>query len=452
MEWDILEVMKRTLFISVLLQLLLACTNDPDVQDYLAPEITDIHIEALTYDARVSCSITHPENIELAKVILISEDSLQTEVAATLKGGQILADLNQLQSGTSYTLSIIIQNGTYQAESEEVTFTTAQGSKAIYVQDPLFRDYILENCDENQDGIFTQEEARHVTWLDFRTRGITSLEEIRYMSNLQELYICNEQDEPGTLAELDLSGNPRLRRIDAHWNQIRQIDLSHNPKLEFLNLGYNHLEEIDLTGCPELTDVYLDYNDLMEIDLSSQNKLINISVWLNHEIEEIEIPHPELIENLTIGDTRIRDFDLSAMPNLRVYGGNNMNLGSRTQDILDELQRHPKLGEIHICTSGGATQISDPGYYRVFKDLESTNVSGYPLEEIDFSQNEKLNALWIAIAPRLEELDLSQSPYLHLLDISNDENLQRVYVHPDVDIESMEISREGCPAVILHKP
>lgn len=53
--------------------------------------------------------------------------------------------------------------------------------------DAEFRMYIAENCDDNEDGILSQEEVQNVTSLGYLPDAITSVEGIEYFSNLRTL-------------------------------------------------------------------------------------------------------------------------------------------------------------------------------------------------------------------------------------------------------------------------
>lgn len=436
---------KKLLKILILL-LAVSCSREPDAEDHLAPALGDITIEAQSYSAHAYCPVSNVAGIETVAVILDGEGRVLDMPAAVI-GDRLSVDLGRLQSSTEYTLHFKVSAGDYSLTSAAKNFSTSAGPKAIYPLDSNFEAYLLEQHDSDHNGVITVDEARRITEIDVRTDNILSIDEVRYMPNLFYLDVWNYGDDKGLLTGIDLSGCPNLIRLNCDGNCIESLDLSNCTYLEGLYCASNSIAEIDLSHNPELKELNIENNLLSSIDISAQNKLQTLNIGTNRAIRSISVPCPEKLNNFSIGDTRITDFDLSTMPNLRVYGGNNLPL-----DFLPDFSGHPLMRELHICTTGGASWISDPNYLCQFEGLEAVNLSAYPLETIDFSKNTKLHMLWIGIANKLEEIDLSAAPDLEILEFADCEKLQRIYVHPNVIIENLKIARGSCRAEILHKP
>ena len=102
------------------------------------------------------------------------------------------------------------------------------------IPDPVFRSYLLENFDKNDDGVLTIPEALTITEIDVCTDSIYSLRGIEKMSRLVRLTACGSEGYRGKLFEIDLSGNPLL---------------------EFFNLNDNFIASLDLSGLPNLQDI-----------------------------------------------------------------------------------------------------------------------------------------------------------------------------------------------------
>ncbi len=422
-----------------------SCSQGPDAAEHLMPELGSVAIAQESYSAHAECRLSHPKAVESAMAI-VSDGTGSRELAASLSGDLLCVDIDRLQSDSRYSLQFVISAGEYSTSSDAREFTTAPGPKAIYPEDMNFETYLLEHHDLNRDGVLTTDEARRITSIDTRTDKIRSMDEIRYMPNLFYLDIWNSDDAPGMLTHLDVSGNPNLIRLNCDWNSIEALDLTNNPYLEGLFCAQNSLSEIDLSHNPELKDFNFDNNLLTSIDISHQTKLTSLNINANRTIRSISVPNPEILINFTIGDTHITEFDLSTMPALEVYGGNNLHIG-----FFPDLTGHPHMKEIHLCCEGGAFMLDDPEYFTQFEELEGLNICGYKLDHVDFSKNTRLHALWISIANELEELDLSASPYLELVEFNDCEKLKRIYVHPDVVIENLHTLRGSCKAEILHK-
>ena len=436
--------MKKLLTI-LLLVLAVSCSHEPDAENHLAPALGEVVIEAQCYSAHATCAVSNAGGIETATAVLESGGAT-VEMPAVLAGGRLSVDMDRLQSGSIYSLCFVVSSGEYSKSTDAMQFTTPPGARAIYPEDRVFEEYLLENHDTNHDGVLTVDEARRITSIEIRTNNISSIDEIRYMPNLFYLDVWNSYEEPGGLTHLDLSGNPNLIRLNCDWNSIEALDLTMCPYLECLCCAQNSLTQIDLSHNPELREINLDNNLLSSIDISHQTKLTCLNINMNRAIRTISIPNPEILTNFTIGDTRITEFDLGTMPRLQVYGGNNLPI-----DFVPDLSSHPHMTEIHLCTTGGASWIDDPHYPCQFEDLEGVNLCAYPLETIDFSKNTKLRALWISIANRLEEIDLSAAPDMEIIEFADCERLKRIYVHPNVVIENLKTLRGSCQAEILHK-
>lgn len=437
--------MKRFLNI-LILALAVSCTQKPDVDDHLMPELGKLEVTPQTYSAHAECAVSNPKAIENATAELVDADGSIEQLTATLSGTLLSVDIDRLQSGSSYSISFIVSSGEYSVSSGEQGFRTQQGPKAIYPVDENFEAYLLEHHDSDHNGILTTDEAKRITEIELRTDNIRSIDEIRYMPNLFYLDVWNYEGTQGQLTGIDLSGCPNLIRLNCDRNRIESLDLSHCPYLEYLYCGFNSISEIDLSQNPELLELNIETNLLSSIDISAQKKLQTLNIGTNRAIRSISVPCPEKLLNFSIGDTRITEFDLSTMPKLQVYGGNNLPL-----DFVPDFSSHPHMREIHICTTGGASWISDPHYTCQFEELESINLCAYPLDTIDFSKNTRLRMLWISIANNLEEIDLSAAPDMEVLEFSDCEKLKRIYVHPDVVIENLHTLRGSCKAEILHK-
>ena len=423
-----------------------SCTAIPSADDHLAPVPGEIVVEAGCYGAHVNCQVANASSVEKARAVLVSDDGTR-ETEATIAGGWLHANLDRLQSGTVYSVHFTLSAGNHSLDSKTQNFSTNQGPMAIYPKDAVFEKYLLEHHDTNGDGILTVDEARRITGIDIRTDSISSMDEIRCMPNLFYLDIRNSEEKPGLLTHLDLSGCPNLIRLNCDWNRIESLDISGCPHLEYLYCWRNSITEIDLSANPELLEINLDSNLLSSIDISAQDKLRCLNIGNNRAIRSIKVPHPENLLNFSIGDTRITEFDLSTMPALEVYGGNNLPI-----NFVPDMKSHPHMREMHLCCEGGAFWLDDPDYFTGFEDMESLNICGYRLDHVDLSKNKKLHMLWISIANNLTELDISTAPDMEVLEFSDCEKLERIYVHPDVVIEDLKILRGSCKAVICHKP
>lgn len=265
---------------------------------------------------------------------------------------------------------------------------------------------------------------------------VSSNKELRYL-------YCDGSFMPS----IDVSENIELIELGCWDNAIKTIDVSHNPELSVLECANNLLKTIDISQNPLLSKFTCEDNYLKEIDVSHNPELRTFHCD-NNQISSIDISMLTHLENLSIGDNDISEpVDLSIFPNLTDYGGNNLPL-SRMPDF----SHNPKLQSLHICGSGGAIYM-DKDFFRDWPEVQDFNINGYPGETIDLSRNTKMRSLWIAGMPNIKVLDLSASPYLSYICINDDDRLEKVYVHKNVDISRLNVeSNDRFHGTIEHKP
>ena len=107
--------------------------------------------------------------------------------------------------------------------------------------DKNFRD-VVKTFDTDDNNILSDTEIAAVKKIDCKGRAITNLKGIEYFTALEYLY-CYDNE----LTELDLSQNPKLKRVICSENALTALNLSSNSKLTNLSASGN-IREITLTG------------------------------------------------------------------------------------------------------------------------------------------------------------------------------------------------------------
>ncbi|MCH5325729.1 MAG: leucine-rich repeat domain-containing protein [Duncaniella sp.] len=110
------------------------------------------------------------------------------------------------------------------------------------IQDPIFRAYLLENFDTDNDGEISPAEALEVTSIDVENSGIKSLEGLQYFTNLTYLNCYGNQ-----LTTLDVSKNTALTTLYCSRNQLTALDVSKNTALTTLYCRENQLTTLDVS-------------------------------------------------------------------------------------------------------------------------------------------------------------------------------------------------------------
>ena len=150
--------------------------------------------------------------------------------------------------------------------------------------DRIFREYVAENIDKNQDGLLSAEEIAAVTKLDvsllsrldsagvsateLSQYGIASLQGIEFFTALEVLN-CSVNK----LTELDVSKNTKLKELECYSNQLKTLDISENINLELLNCSINQLTELDISKNVNLKIIHCISNQLATLDTSHNPKL-----------------------------------------------------------------------------------------------------------------------------------------------------------------------------------
>lgn len=125
--------------------------------------------------------------------------------------------------------------------------------------DPIFRGYVAEHVDTDNDGILSAEEAAAVKELSLAGMGIASLKGIRYFTGLQTLDCSGDP-----IGALDLSGLEQLQTLVCTGSQIA--------------LSVNGEGQVDLSGIPDM--------DITRIREVSQGTLTGQILQLPQEMDQ----------------------------------------------------------------------------------------------------------------------------------------------------------------------
>ena len=114
--------------------------------------------------------------------------------------------------------------------------------------DDVFRRYVAEEFDENNDWALSYDEVMNVTYISLNESNLYDLTGIQYFKNLSSLW-CYDNN----LTTLDVSNNTELKILVCSSNQLTSLDVSHNTLLTDLVCNNNQLASVDLsnTNCLE---------------------------------------------------------------------------------------------------------------------------------------------------------------------------------------------------------
>ena len=130
--------------------------------------------------------------------------------------------------------------------------------------DMNFRNFILENVDEDADGMLSSRELQKTTSMICNSLSITSLKGIEYFEKLETL-ICSDN----TLEKLDVSRNRKLIKLYCSNNRLTDLNVKNNPRLQLLDCSFNQLTSLDVRQNRKLVRLDCYSNRLTSLKVSS---------------------------------------------------------------------------------------------------------------------------------------------------------------------------------------
>lgn len=228
--------------------------------------------------------------------------------------------------------------------------------------DALFRQYVAEKVDQDQNGSLSEGEIHSVEWIDMNNTGVADLTGIEIFPELTNLFCSGSQlskldvrqntklerlvCSKNQLAELDLSCNPELIDLHCYDNQLTELDLSYNPKIGVVNCHNNPLQTLRLRGAEQLRVVTCSSCQLSDIDVSANFGLEVLDCRGNY-LTELDVSHNPELKHLIVG---------------RIYRGPAGDVQDRSGNQLTELDvsHNPKLSGLE-CDLNHLTSLDLSG-------------------------------------------------------------------------------------------
>lgn len=233
----------------------------------VAPEGGTVTVKLQTNIEPVTATINVPEGETIDWITDVTTRAMME------KEFQFKVDPNNDDTDRSVTISF---SNTDATEQFVITQESSNPNIAKKLKDELFRKYIMENYDLDEDGVLTPEEAANVTSItldgnatsggDPTLRPIASLAGIEYFTELTALKL--NWITPAIEA-VDLSKNTKLTSIDMTLGSgVMGINCANLPELTYFQLKRltetetnpdkfedTGLETINLDGCPKLGEI-----------------------------------------------------------------------------------------------------------------------------------------------------------------------------------------------------
>ena len=287
--------------------------------------------------------------------------------------------------------------------------------------DENFRQFVLDNCDTDDDTFLSNDEISAVHVIDVNNMEITDLKGIEYFTALVRLN-C----ERNGLTTLDVSKNIALAHLDCMRNQLTALDLSNNTALTELFCGTNLINTLDVSKNTALTHLSCEYNQLTSLDVSNNTALNGLNFYGN-KLTTIDLLKNTELKELWCGNNQLAALDVSQNTALtRIVCTNN-------QLTTIDLSRNTMLTEIHC--SGNLLTALDTSNNTALKEfwchnnqlsvlnltknteLISLSCSDNQLTALDVSSNTAMTSL-SCDDNQLTALDVSKNTALTYLCIS----------------------------------
>ena len=251
------------------------------------------------------------------------------------------------------------------------------------IPDGEFRVLCLHIADTDRDGVISREEALAVTKINCMPdasylKTMSSLDGLRYFTNLETLDCSNQN-----ITSLDVSGNPRLRRLLCYSNPLVSLDAGRCSELETLLCGSCELEYLQMPRTAALKELNCGSNRLTSLDVSGYSEL-----W-----------------HLVCGDNLFTELNVDACLDLVTL--------SCTCNITSDLSHHVKLFELH-CEGLTCDRLDLSGHKR----LNKLSIAHGRIKEIVFGDPAPLTSLTLNDVD-CTSLDLSGCHRLNCLTLTD---------------------------------
>ncbi len=303
---------------------------------------------------------------------------------------------------------------------DEISFAEAQQIKSLVIGQAVVAS--AENSIDDVKMAMTSTATRATS------TGIGATQGLEFLTELEEFVCINNNNTNAALrgTVLDLSKNPKLKRITCQGNLFKAINLGDKPELEYLSLiretsfrnpnDYLDLScapklktlicqnsinvlEVGVSNCPDLEVLDLYNSQILYLDVSKNTKLKVLKNTSPRFVGEIDVTNcPDLVELQFCGSKTLKSLDVSKNEKLEILDcGGNKALTSI------DVSKNPMLKKLN-CTGIGLTSL-DVSKNPLLKELYCHNNA---LTTLDVSNNKALTHFWCDTNKITSSFDLRQ--------------------------------------------
>ena len=225
--------------------------------------------------------------------------------------------------------------------------------------DKIFRAYVADNFDVNDDMIFDQAEIEAVMKIDVSETKIEDMQGIEIFTGLEYLNCSNTNiSELNTgrlinletldchstrISQLNVERNPVLKQLSCYGTALTELNVRENANLEVLDCSETMIEQLDVSHSSELRILRCDDVGVKELDVTKNPMLESVSL-INTELAKLDVSGNGRLEKLYLNNTPVRQIDVSNNPFLRI-----LNCDGTLITQLN-VEKNEKLEELHCMT------------------------------------------------------------------------------------------------------
>lgn len=314
-----------------------------------------------------------------------------------------------------------------------VIFDRSVVDTAVTFPDSNLNSLIHELLNKKASDTIFLSDVLNITYIDGSDRQISNLDGMQYLTNLEELYLYNNNINNISV----LSRMTKLGALGLDSNNISDFSpLSNMKGLTFLSLTNNKIADISvLAGLTNLETLYLDNNQIANISpITNLTNLVYLNLNENLLTDITPVSNLTNLTNLDASDNKIEDIKpVSYLLNLSRLG-----LGSNTINDIKPISSLKNLNQLFLINNyiqniepiKGLTNLTDLYLsYNLITDIR-------PLSELT-----NITTLYLSGNPIMDYSPI-QTYYANLAHKDFDINKVNNIVHLD-DIKVNGVSIEG---------
>lgn len=405
---------------SLLALALASCKDDKD--ETPAAKIT-VNEQVLAFDCEESAQnftfeSTLKWTIECAAADWLTVSPLEG------KGGTVTVSVAVAAnpSATPRSASFFIRS---MAEQVEITVNQADDEGAhllTFAED--FKAYLVENFDTDGDGEISRDEAELITAIECEDLGLTSLEGVRNLTNLQTLH-CSYN----AIETLDVSGMTSLTELLCDHNLITDLNVSGCTSLNNIECNSNAIGELNLADCRNtLTTITCNENKLARLDLTNFDKLFHLNCDDN-QLTELLVDGCTALTSVDCASNQLTTLDFRQTPLIgEVYCSNN----KLTSELFPE---NSMMGTFE-CGGNQLTTID----LRNCPHLASLTLAMNKLTSLSVNYLKDLTFIDCTYNS-LRSLDLTNLPNMNFVHCDNT-GMEELYLRDDINYGEVSVDEE----------